>query len=184
MKTLLTLTALWLGLSLWTAQAQVVQDPLLAYYKMITAPSFDRQNDGDFQYSPQTPVYYFEAELDGSEHKAVFVTDKGNYLGERGQYAWSVYAPVKSGGYHLVTDSISYITAGRLGPSYIGYIDQLKKYGVIVSGRDAITAYYLQDGVLKTQSTKIENILSSSITQSTSLPNFLIITSPPTRWVN
>jgi hypothetical protein len=144
MKIMLILGALYLGLSFLKADAQVVKDPLLAYYQ-------SSQSDKTDLPSPQLEVYCFEADFTGDGQKSIFITDQGSSLGAHGKYSWSVYCPVASGGYRLVTDGSHFIAAGLKGPDYVGYIDQIKRYGVITGGKDAVVAQYLDNGILQSQ---------------------------------
>lgn len=148
MKQILVLIVFCLGFNLSSTEAQVVKDPLLDYYQRISNTGFYPQNsDPNFHYSPQTRVTCFEANFTGSERKSVFITDAGEYLGAHAKYAWSIYCPVKSGGYHLVTnDNGDFIPAGPDGPAYVGYIDQLKCYGLIIGEKYEVDAYYLDSG--------------------------------------
>ena len=146
------LIGLCLGLSLSLAEAQVVKDPLLDYYLRISKPGFyPACGDPNFHYSSQTQVYFLEADFTDSKRKSVFITDEGEYLGAHGNFGWSIYCPVESGGYHLVTDESTLIAAGPDGPEYIGYIDQIKSYGVIIGEKHSVTAYYLENGVIQSE---------------------------------
>ena len=152
MKIMLLLAGVWLGLTLCTVDAQVVKDPLLDYYQRIGKSDFYRENDdSNFSYSPQTQVYCFEANFTGPGRKSVFITDEGQYLNAHGNYGWAIYSPVESGGYRMVTDESTLIAAGPDGPAYVGYIDQIKRYGVIIGEKYSIDAYYLDNGVIKSQ---------------------------------
>ena len=152
MKTILLLAGLWLGLSLCAANAQVVKDPLLDYYQRITKPGFYHENDAsDFAYSPQTRVVCFEADFTGSGRKSFFITDQGQYLNAHGKYAWTIYVPVESGGYSMATDESTLIEVGPNGPAYIGYIDQIKRYGLIIGGKYDVNAYYLDSGTIQSK---------------------------------
>ena len=51
----------------------------------------------------------------------------------------------------MVPNASDEIQAGVNGPAYIGYIEQLKRNGVVDGDRDSVTAYYLDNGVIQSQ---------------------------------
>jgi hypothetical protein len=151
MKTLLLLSLFFCG-SLCLAQAQVVKDPLLDYYQRIGKPGFYRENNAPgFQYSPQTQLFSFEANFTGSKRKSLFITDSGQFLNDHANYDWAIYIPVGLIGYTMVTDESSLIMAGPEGPAYIGYIDQVKRYGIVDGDEGFVSAYYVENGVVQSQ---------------------------------
>jgi hypothetical protein len=152
MRAIILLAFLWLGLNLCPLQAQVVKDPLLDYYQHIGKSSFYQENDAsDFHYSPQSHVFCFDADFTGSNRKSVFITDLGQYLNFHDNYGWAIYVPVGSAGYRRVTDESTLIAAGPNGPPHVGYIDQLKGYGVVTGSKDEVTAYYLDKGTIQSK---------------------------------
>jgi hypothetical protein len=128
------------GLSVLPASAQIVKDPLLAYYEAFDQP---------LKLPPETQVYSFAANLTSDGRKAIFITNDLARLGPAGQYAWSLYYPLKDGGYKVASDESHFIVAGLDGPNYIGYIDQIKRYGVVVGFKDGVEAQYVEDGTIK-----------------------------------
>lgn len=144
-------------LSLYSARAQVVSNPLRDYYirnfskiDFTTAPD----PEGPHPITPQTLVSYFKADFTGDGRKSVFITCDGDGLGPHGDYAWEVYYPLATGGYRLLTDPTHFFDFGGKGPDYIGYIDQLKRYGVITApegGKYGISAQYLENGSIHRQ---------------------------------
>jgi hypothetical protein len=152
MKIALILGTVYMGLSLWKTEAQVVRDPLLDYYQQIGKPSFYRENDdSNFRYSPQTHIFCFEADFTRGGRRSFFITDSGQNLNAHGKYGWAIYAPVEAGGYQMVTDESTLIDAGLNGPVYVGYIDQIKGYGLIIGEKYSVTAYYLSDGTIQSK---------------------------------
>jgi len=145
MKTMFVLTCLWLGLSLSMVEAQVVKDPLLDYYQSTKAG--DSSGDKESHFSPQTPIYYFEANFTGNGRKSFFITDDESREGPHGTYGWSVYYPLASGGYQKLDDVVS---MGKFGPAYVGYVAEIKGPGIVDSGKHVVSVQYLSDGQLKT----------------------------------
>jgi hypothetical protein len=123
--------------------AQVVKDPLLAYYQSFDNPS---------QLSPTTQIYCLIADITGDGRKTILITNDRARLGPHGDYGWSLYKPVKTGGYEVIDDTID---APITGPDYIGYIDQIKRYGAVTAiggGKYGITVQYLDNGTIESQS--------------------------------
>jgi len=141
MKTMLIIIGLWLGLNFFTASAQVVKDPLLDYYQ--SAKAGESPSDDEAHYSPQTPIYYFEADFTGDGRKSFFITDDESREGPHGDYRWSVYYPLASGGYQKLAGGIS---MRKNGPAYIGYVAEIKRYGIVDSGKHVVSVQYLSDG--------------------------------------
>jgi hypothetical protein len=146
MKSILIFVGLWLALTFYGVEAQVVKDTLLDYYQAIK--SGDTLGDGAPHYSPKTRIYVFQADFTGDGKESIFITDDESRQGPHGLYGWFVYYPVSSNSYQRLDDGIS---AFRTGPNYIGYVDQIKRYGIIIGGRDGIGVYYLDNGIIKSQ---------------------------------
>ena len=136
---------LWLGLGFVVAEAQVVKDPLLDYYQSIKAG--DSAGDGEPHFSPQTQVYYFEANFTAKGRKSLFVTDDESREGPHGTYGWSVYYPLATGGYQKLPNTVS---MGKSGPAYIGYVAEVKEPGIVDSGKHVVSVQYLSNGQLQT----------------------------------
>jgi hypothetical protein len=120
---------------------QIVKDPLLSYYHDIQSLA-----------KPSDTIYVLEADFTGNKRKSIFITDDQSKLGPHGDYSWSVYCPHQSGGYLVAGSGLD---AGIEGPDYIGYIDQLKRYGAITAtegGKYGIKAQYLENGAIQSQS--------------------------------
>ena len=164
MKTVSIFTSILLGFGVCMANAQVLKDPLLHYYQRITNVDFVPENDDpNFHYSPQTQVYYFEANFTGPKRKTIFITDEGEYLGAHGKYAWSVYCPGATRGYRLVTVDGNFIAAGLSGPTYVGYIEQVKRYGVVIGTKDSLAAYYLDNGTIQSKAIELKRERANSM---------------------
>jgi hypothetical protein len=154
MKTALIIAGVWLGLNLSSAEAQIIKDPLRDYYQGgFSQVDFSKENIPDEEgpsppVTPQTQIYYFAADFPGDGRKSLFITSEQATLGAHAQYAWSIYCPVSAGGFRLITNSLA---SGLGGFDYIGYIDEIKKFGIITGSKYAVVAYYLDDGVLKSQ---------------------------------
>jgi hypothetical protein len=146
MKITLVVVGLWLGVGLGLLQAQVVKDPLLDYYQSLK--SAESSGNPGVHFSDQTRVYEFEADLIGDGSKTIFITDDQSKGGPHGDYSWSVYVPLPSGGYRSIPDGID---AGIKGPEYIGYIDQIKRYGIIKGGKYGISAFYIDNGAIQSK---------------------------------
>jgi len=152
----MTLFLVFSALALCHVCAQVVKDPLLDYYnrnfsKADLAAARDPESPSP-PITPQTKIYCFEANFTGPGRKSVFITDEGESLGAHGKYAWSIYCPVKSSGYQLVSDESDFITGGLGGPGYIGYVAQIKRYGIVTGAKDSVSVDYLDNGTIKSQS--------------------------------
>jgi hypothetical protein len=118
---------------------EIVKDPLLAYLQ---------SNEESAALAPENKVYLFRANFAGDGRKFVFITSESASLGSHGDYGWTVYCPLRAGGY-LLLDGI--IFAGISGPEYIGYIDQIKRCGIVVGGKEGVLAQYLAKGELQSQ---------------------------------
>jgi hypothetical protein len=137
------LALLMVGLCLHSFQlsAQTVQDPLREYYE-----SFDLNHDSrDYHASPVTVIYYFWADLTGKGQKSLCVTDDGNRTG-KGGYAWTVYHDVGGGKYERFPNNLEFKIQG---PSYIGYVSEMKVYGAVGAGRRTVYVYYVDEGRIK-----------------------------------
>jgi hypothetical protein len=160
MKTFLIsfLSYLWL-ISL--ALSQAVKDPLRDYYvRNFAAIKLPTSLDPESPSGPltlQSKVYYFKADFTGDGRKSVFITDDAEYLGVHGKYAWSVYFPTARGGYRLITNDYNFIVGGILGPDYIGYVKEAKRYGVLTASKDSVGIYYLSKGALKSDAVDTEH---------------------------
>jgi hypothetical protein len=142
MKKLLSLILLGCG-AFQCFGTQRVKDPLLAYYQ-----DFDRSSP----ISPKNQIYSFEADLTGDGHKSYFVTNDLALLGPHGDHAWSFYSQMESGEYQLISSPASFIDAGTNGPSYIGYIGEIQRYGAISMGyKHTVDAQYLEGGAIKSE---------------------------------
>jgi hypothetical protein len=146
MKSIFALVALCLFLGLSEVGGQVISDPLRDYYQAIK--SGDTAGDAEPHYSPKTLIYTFQADFTGNGKESIFITDDESRQGPHGLYGWFVYYPESSVGYQKLDNGIS---AFRGGPNYIGYVDQIKRYGILVGGRDGIGVYYLDNGIMKSQ---------------------------------
>ena len=132
-----------------------IKDPLRDYYlRNFSNPDLVR---GALGQSPeptltwQTKILLFKAHFTESERKSVFITDQEEYLGAHGKYAWSVYFPVGENGYYLASGNNKipdFVSAGLSGPDYVGYIDEIKGYGVVSGGRWAVEAIHIVEGFL------------------------------------
>jgi hypothetical protein len=116
------------------ANNQMVRDPLLHFY------GFGQNKDGD-------KFYEFSADLTGDGRQSIFITDDQSRLGPHGDYGWAVYVPVGPN-YSVIEGGI---TAKLSGPGYIGYIDQIQRYGIINGGKYSVGASYLENGSIKSQ---------------------------------
>jgi hypothetical protein len=142
MKTMLMIAGLWLGLSLCSLEAQVVKDPFFEYYQ-IMIHSGDTLGDEEPHYSPQTEIYYFRADFTGDGRKSIFIANDESRQGPHGSYGWEVYYPLVSGGYRKLGLGLQ---ESLYGPSYIGYVAEIKGYGIVDSGRDVVSVQYLRHG--------------------------------------
>jgi hypothetical protein len=133
MKILISLFLICLGLSLNSIEAQIVKDPLLHFYGLGESKAEDK-------------FYEFSADFTGDGRQSVFITDEQSREGPHGDYAWMVYYPLSSGGYQIINDQL---TARLSGPDYIGYIDEVKRYGMIIFQKNTVTAQYLDNGKIK-----------------------------------
>lgn len=141
MKTILIIVSIYITLNLFTADAQVVKDPLLEYYQVIK--SGDSQGDAVPHYTPRTQIYFFEANFMGVGHKCIFITDGESRQGAHGVYGWSVYCPMASGGYQKLVNGIS---ASKHGPTYVGYVAEINGYGIVESGKHVVSVQYASNG--------------------------------------
>jgi hypothetical protein len=151
MKSALVLGILCFWLSVRGTEAQVVKDPLRDYYvRNFAATKLPIRPDSETPSGPLTlQVYYFKADFTGNGRKSVFITDDAEYLGAHGKYGWSVYLPTGRGWYRLITNEYNFIVGGILGPDYIGYVKEAKRYGVLTGARYSVGIEYLSKGVLK-----------------------------------
>ena len=141
MKIILVFVGLWFGLSLGTAGAQVVSEPLLAYYQYVKSGGGD--SDEEPHYASNTSIYYFEADFTGDGRKSFFITDDESKQGPHGDYQWAVYYPLASGGYQKAGIGVS---MSRYGPAYIGSVNEIKGYGIVDSGKNVVSVQYLSSG--------------------------------------
>jgi len=138
MKTI-TLFFVLSSLALCHVCAQVVKDPLLTYYQSFDNPSKIPSN---------TKIYCISTDLTGNGKKAILITNDLARLGPHGDYGWSAYVPVKTGGYSVLDDTID---APITGPDYIGYIKEIKRFGMVTGGKDAVVAQYVDNGSINVQ---------------------------------
>jgi len=154
MKSIFMFVVFCLVMSLSSAEAQIIKDPLRDYYQRgFSHVDFSKGSVPDTEgpsppVTPQTQIYYFVADFTGDGRNSLFITSEQATLGAHGQYAWSIYCPAASGEYRLVTD---FLASGIRGFDYIGYIDEIKRFGIIIGSKYAVAAYYLDHGVLKSQ---------------------------------
>jgi hypothetical protein len=146
MKIILMLVSFWLSTCIDRVETQVVKDPLLDYYQCIK--SGGTPGDDEPHYLPQTQIYYFKADFTGDGKKSIFVTDEEARQGPHGLYGWFVYYPLASGGYvRLEADGGIGMYSG--GPDYIGYVDEIKRYGIVLGGKDGVGVYYFDHGTIQ-----------------------------------
>ena len=146
---MLIFVSLHLGISFCAVNAQPVKDPLLDYFTQgfskvdFAVPQTD-DGEGPFTpITPQTRIYTFEATLEPSKRKFVFITSEVESLGPHGDFAWSVYGPLKAGGYKRLPDGF---VAHLSGPVYIGYVPEVKVYGIVDAGKHVVSVQYWADG--------------------------------------
>lgn len=152
------LSYLWLTLPTFS---QEVKDPLRDYY-LRNCAAITSATNGDPEtlsrsLTLQSKIYYFKADFTGNGRQSIFITDDGEYLGAHSKYAWSVYYPSKSGQFRLLTNESNFIVGGILGPDYIGYVKEAKKFGVFTASKDSVGIYYLSDGALKSDAVDTEH---------------------------
>ena len=143
MKNIIALSFLLFSLIAFQAQGQttnVIQDPLLDYYKYLKSSDYMTADGNDL--STNTITSYLSVDISGNGKKSVFITDGGAKISARHGYDWTLYSPLNSGGYTKQN-----VELGSRGPDYIGYINQINHYGFIVSGRSVI-AYYASNNIL------------------------------------
>jgi hypothetical protein len=97
---------------------------------------------------PDTKIYLFEADFTGNNRKSVFITDDRSCISPSGNYSWTVYYPSGHGQYELVDDAI---VASLSGPGYIGYIREIKRYGVLRGSKNSVIAEYLDHGAIASE---------------------------------
>jgi hypothetical protein len=119
--------------------SQTITSPFQDYYRSFDNPT---------QVSAQLKIYVFEADFTGDGRKSIFITDDRCRLGPHEDYSWTVYYPTRSGKY---LEAGSFVDAGLTGPDYIGYINQVKRFGAIRGSKDAVIAQYLDNGAIKWQ---------------------------------
>lgn len=127
--------------SLSKASGQIVKDPFVDYYQFIK--SGDTLGDDEPHYSPQTKIYYFKADFTGDNHKSLFISDDESRRGPHGDYGWSVYYPLASGGYKKLLYGVD---ASLDGPPYMGYVSEIKKYGIVDFTRHAVSVQFRSQG--------------------------------------
>lgn len=137
MKKILTVILIYSSVIYSEGYAQVVQDPILKYYQSFDNPT---------HISPEDKIYVFETDFTGDGKKSVFITNDLARLGPHGTYGWSVYYPLNSGGYQGVTDGI---ISNLNGPNYIGYVAEIKRYGIVEASRNVVSVQYLSHGKIK-----------------------------------
>jgi len=125
------ITLILLLVGLIELNAQVIKDPLLAFY---------HEEVGGL--SDESDITVIEADLTGDGKSYYLITDGAP--GVHGDYGWGLYSPVHQGEYAKAF----YDYVGPI-PIYIGYVRDIKRIACIVIGgkhSDVITAYYLDHG--------------------------------------
>jgi len=123
--------------SIW---GQEIKDPARDYYEY------------QFPKSGEHKMYVIEAPFTADGKKIFLITDDGfdlsRDIGRYAGYGWMVYVPSKSGGYKII-DGI--LDESLSGPSYIGYVGQIKQYGIVSANgkRNVVSVRYVAENKIQ-----------------------------------